>query len=160
MGGKIDLQEDIMENLQTENILNLRDDIVISEAELRHIVTSEMIRVGLMPSLTGFRYFKEMVLISLQQKYGDLKTMALYAAVAESFGVRSDALERSVRTLVTSSFYTSNGFAILSKFFGFSSIELPSVGQTLTLLNEYILFNLFEQSIDNSDKRIFTRANR
>ena len=50
-----------MENLQTENILNLRDDIVISEAELRHIVTSEMIRVGLMPSLTGFRYFKEMV---------------------------------------------------------------------------------------------------
>ena len=54
-----------MENLQTENILNLRDDIVISEAELRHIVTSELIRVGLMPSLTGFRYFKELVLISL-----------------------------------------------------------------------------------------------
>ena len=67
-----------MENLQTENILNLRDDIVISEAELRHIVTSEMIRVGLMPSLTGFRYFKEMVLISLQQKYDDIKTMRLY----------------------------------------------------------------------------------
>lgn len=149
-----------MENLQTENILNLRDDIVISEAELRHIVTSEMIRVGLMPSLTGFRYFKEMVLISLQQKYGDIKTMGLYALVAEMFGIRADALERSVRTLVTSSFYTSNGFSMLSKFFGFSSIELPSVGQALKLLDEYIMFNLFEQSMDKSEKRIFARRDR
>ncbi len=149
-----------MENLQTENILNLRDDIVISEAELRHIVTSEMIRVGLMPSLTGFRYFKEMVLISLQQKYDDIKTMRLYAMAAELFGIRADALERSVRTLVTSSFYTSNGFAILSKFFGFSSIELPSVGQALTLINEYIIFNLFEQSMDKTEKRVFVRRVR
>lgn len=149
-----------MENLQTENILNLRDDIVISEAELRHIVTSEMIRVGLMPSLTGFRYFKKMVLISLQQKYDDIKTMRLYAMAAELFGIRADALERSVRTLVTSSFYTSNGFAILSKFFGFSSIELPSVGQALTLINEYIIFNLFEQSMDKTEKRVFVRRVR
>ena len=149
-----------MENLQTENILNLRDDIVISEAELRHIVTSEMIRVGLMPSLTGFRYFKEMVLISLQQKYDDIKTMRLYAMAAELLGIRADALERSVRTLVTSSFYTSNGFAILSKFFGFSSIELPSVGQALTLINEYIIFNLFEQSMDQTEKRVFARRVR
>ena len=55
-----------------------------------------------------------------------------------------------MRTLVTSSFYGSNGFPVLVKFFGIKSIELPSVGQALALMNEYIMFGLFEKSVNGN----------
>ena len=130
------------------------NDGCIGESELRHFISGEMIRVGFDPSLKGFRYFCELLYLSILNRSTD-NLIDMYKQAADKLSINWKALERNLRTLVYSSFYNGTKFIHVYEYFGLPPEDrAPTVRRILALMSEYIVYNLFENDISfiKSDK--------
>lgn len=126
-----------------ENKEGMTSTINENEDRLCRFVSTEMIRIGFVPSLKGFRYFRDLLMSALSKGTSD-NLMTLYSTVAERLQIKASVLERNVRTLISSSFIGSR-FHILTEYFGLPDEKYPpTVGQTLALMTEFIATRLLE----------------
>lgn len=140
-----------------EENLSVKDCLAISEDGLRRIIVNEMLHVGFIPSLRGFEYFKELLVLVIKDGNVDNLMDDKYKRVADKFGVNVIVLERNVRTLVINTFAKSGGYKFLNDYFDLEVVEdrPPTNGQLLSLMGEYIAFYLFEQNIGGLADNIF-----
>lgn len=140
--------------MESEERLKVKGCLDISEFNLRHTVVNEMMKIGFVPSLKGFAYFRELLMIVIQEGNVDNLMDDKYRRVAEKFGVTVTLLERNVRTLVISTFNHSRGYKMLNDYFGLEVVEdrPPTNGQILSLMGEYIIFYLSEVNGKLTDK--------
>lgn len=85
----------------------------VEDKSVERLIKDTLIDLGIRPNLKGFWYTLECVKITMQSGLRcDIKTMTLYEAAGEKYGVTGIAAERSIRLCVKRIYERGNWDAI------------------------------------------------